>query len=385
MWLRDSTWQVNGYVRYAPRETHLFEMLRGLLQRQWYSVQLDGYANAFNPTNNGQGHQNDLRVPPMTPGLYEGKFEVDSLCCVLHLTNYLYEHTGDTSLFTADWKNAIRVIYDIFRYQQAATVDMGLQDPLYYSFARKTTVPTDTLQHQVGSPAVRTGLIKSPFRPSDDATTLPFFIPANAFAVVELRKTATILAAVLNDTTTSQQFSSLADEIDAAIKQYGIITDPSNSSQQIYAFEVDGCGSAYLIDDANIPSLLALPFFGYVAPTDPIYLNTRRRLLSRLNPYWSDGVAASGIGSPHTGLNMIWPMGIIMQAMTSTDPAEITQCLKDLVVSAAGTGFMHESFYKDNPLIFTRSWFAMANSLFGALILHLIDTNPTLLNTPLPW
>ena len=39
----------------------------------------------------------------------------------------------------------------------------------------------------------------------------------------------------------------------------------------------------------------------------------------------------------------------------------------------AGTGFMHESFHKDNPENFTRAWFAWQNTLFGELILKLID------------
>ncbi|MDP2435808.1 MAG: glycoside hydrolase family 125 protein [archaeon] len=227
-------------------------------------------------------------------------------------------------------------------------------------------------------------MIKSPFRPSDDATRLPFFIPGNAFAVVELRRTAALLSSVLNQTALSKDLGSLADEIDAAIQRYGVVADPDDPSRKIYAFEVDGYGGQYLIDDANVPSLLALPFLGYLDASDPIYQNTRARILGPRNPYWFKGAAGQGIGSPHTGLNNIWPMSIVFQALTSDDPTEIASCLRLLKTSSAGLGFMHESYDKEDPRVFTRSWFAMANSLFGALILRTLQLYPSVLtNLPL--
>jgi uncharacterized protein len=46
----------------------------------------------------------------------------------------------------------------------------------------------------------------------------------------------------------------------------------------------------------------------------------------------------------------------------------------------AGTGFMHESFDKDNPSKFTRPWFAWANTLFGEFILKTFNERPDLLD-----
>jgi uncharacterized protein len=135
------------------------------------------------------------------------------------------------------------------------------------------------------------------------------------------------------------------------------------------------------MDDANVPSLLSLPYLGAVAPTDPTYLNTRKMILSSDNPYYFRGTSAEGVGGPHVGINMIWPLAIIMRALTASDDREIIECLKTLQRTHAGTGFMHESFDKDDPSKFTRSWFAWANTLFGELILHLHASGPELLKS----
>jgi meiotically up-regulated gene 157 (Mug157) protein len=72
-----------------------------------------------------------------------------------------------------------------------------------------------------------------------------------------------------------------------------------------------------------------------------------------------------------------------MRALTSTDEAEILYCLGMLKATHAGTGFMHESFHKDDPARFTRSWFAWANTLFGELIVSLHSERPQLLRSQL--
>jgi uncharacterized protein len=101
--------------------------------------------------------------------------------------------------------------------------------------------------------------------------------------------------------------------------------------------------------------------------------------LSEQNPYFFKGSAAEGVGGPHEGLNMIWPMALIAQAMTTSNEAEIRQCLYWLKTTHAGTGFMHEAFNKDDVAKFTRAWFAWANTLFGELIVRLSEEQPNLL------
>ena len=100
-----------------------------------------------------------------------------------------------------------------------------------------------------------------------------------------------------------------------------------------------------------------------------------RSVLSTDNPYFFKGAAGEGIGGPHVGYDMIWPMSIIMRAMTSTSDEEIKYCISMLRNTDAGTGFMHESFHKDNPKKFSREWFAWVNTLFGELVMKLEKEN----------
>ena len=133
------------------------------------------------------------------------------------------------------------------------------------------------------------------------------------------------------------------------------------------------------MDDANIPSLLSLPYLGAVSSDDPLYQSTRRFVLSMDNPYFFKGRAAEGVGGPHIGLGMVWHLSIIMRALTSKDEDEIINCISMLKQTHAGTGFMHESFDKNDPSLFTRKWFAWANSLFGELILKIHNERPHIL------
>jgi meiotically up-regulated gene 157 (Mug157) protein len=222
-----------------------------------------------------------------------------------------------------------------------------------------------------GNPVKPVGLIASSFRPSDDATTFEFLVPSNFMAVTTLRKMAEILSSVNGENAMAIECLALADEVSAALKQYAIVEHPKYG--KIYAYEVDGFGSHQLMDDANVPSLLAL---GYLDPemyADPIYLNTRRFVWSEDNPYFNRGKAGEGIGGPHAGIENVWPMSILMKAFTAQDDAEITACLTQILRTDAGTGFMHESFQKDDANKFSRPWFAWANTLFGELVVKLVN------------
>ena len=190
-------------------------------------------------------------------------------------------------------------------------------------------------------------------------------------AVSSLRQTAELLDAVNRRTDLAQECRALAAEVQAALERYAIVEHPKYG--RVYAYEVDGFGGAILMDDANVPSLLALPYISDVPASDPVYQNTRRLVWSEDNPYFFRGSAGEGIGGPHVGYDYIWPMSIIMRAMTATDTAEVAACLDQLKKTTGGTGFIHESFHKDNDTKFTRAWFAWANTLFGELILKLHD------------
>lgn len=364
MWLRDSGAQVWPYLQLANKDEQLRMMLEGVVRRQLMCINLDPYANAFNDGPVGSYWESDNT--DMKPELHERKWEIDSLCYVIRLAYEYWKVTGDDSVFDETWLKAVNNILTTFIQQQRKD---GVGP---YRFTRKTDRSTDTLNNNgLGAPVNPVGLIVSCFRPSDDATTLQFLVPSNLFAVTSLRKAAEILSVVNKDEELAAKCTALADEVENAIKKYAVVDHPEFG--KIYAFEVDGFGNALLMDDANVPSLLALPYLGDVDVDDPVYRNTRRFVWSTSNPYFFKGKAAEGIGGPHVGYDMIWPMSIMMKAFTSTDDAEIKQCIETLMTTHNGTGFMHESFHKDNPSNFTREWFAWQNTLFGELILKLVN------------
>lgn len=364
MWLRDSGAQVWPYLQLANKDEQLRLMLEGVVRRQLMCINLDPYANAFNDGPVGSYWESDNT--DMKPELHERKWEIDSLCYVIRLAYEYWKVTGDDSVFDETWLKAVNNILTTFIQQQRKD---GVGP---YRFTRKTDRSTDTLNNNgLGAPVNPVRLIVSCFRPSDDATTLQFLVPSNLFAVTSLRKAVEILFVVNKDEELAAKCTALADEVENAIKKYAVVDHPEFG--KIYAFEVDGFGNALLMDDANVPSLLALPYLGDVDVNDPVYRNTRRFVWSTSNPYFFKGKAAEGIGGPHVGYDMIWPMSIMMKAFTSTDDAEIKQCIETLMTTHNGTGFMHESFHKDDPSNFTREWFAWQNTLFGELILKLVN------------
>ena len=373
MWLRDSGAQVWPYVQFAKEDEEIRKMIRGTILRQFRLICIDPYANAFNMGATGSEWASDLT--DMNPYLHERKYEIDSLCYPLRLAYQYWLVTGDTTIFGELWKEAVGKILWTFREQQRKDG----HGP--YRFQRRTSAQYDTMSHNgYGNPVRPCGLIASAFRPSDDATVLLFLIPSNFMAVANLRKAADVLNKVNHDKALADECTALADEVEAALHQYAIHHHPTYGD--IYAYEVDGFGNQLLMDDANVPSLLAMAYLGDVPPTDTVYQNTRRFVWSDSNPYFFQGKAGEGIGGPHVGYDMVWPMSIMMRAFTSTDDEEIRQCLQMLVDTDAGTGFIHESFNKNDASKYTRPWFAWQNTLFGELILKLLsDGKAELLNS----
>lgn len=373
MWLRDSAAQVWPYLTLMKKDEPLQKLIAGVVNRHTKSILFDPYANAFNDGPTGGEWMSDLT--DMKPELHERKWEIDSLCYPVRLAYHYWKLSGDTSVFSADWEKAASIIIKTFKEQQRKD---GLGP---YKFQRKTERQLDTLcNNGYGAPVKPVGLIVSSFRPSDDATTLNFLIPSNLFAVTSLKQLAEISTQVTKNEAFASQCLALAGEVQKAINNYAV-TEHLNYGK-VYAFEVDGFGNRLFMDDANVPSLLALPYLGCVDKNDAVYQNTRKFVWSEDNPYFFRGKAGEGIGGPHIGFDMIWPMSLIMKAMTSTNDEEIKYCVRTLRETDAGTGFMHESFHKDDPKNFTRSWFAWTNTLFGELILKLIEEGKTgLLNS----
>lgn len=364
MWLRDSGAQVWPYVQLANEDEHLRNMLSGVINRQFKLINIDPYANAFNDGPTGGHWQSDMTE--MKLEVHERKWEIDSHCYPIRLAYHYWKTTGDTSVFGPVWEEAIRNILRTLKEQQRKE-DLGP-----YNFQRKTERQLDTkCCLGWGNPVKPVGLIVSSFRPSDDATTFDFLIPSNFFAVTSLRKAAEILKEVNDDKATAEECLALADEVEQALKKYAVVKHPKYG--KIYAYEVDGFGNCFLMDDANVPSLLAMAYLGDVSVKDKIYQNTRKFVWSEDNPYFFKGEKGEGIGGPHVAYDMAWPMSIMMKAFTSRDDKEIKDCIEMLMTTDAGTGFMHESFNVNDPDDFTRPWFAWQNTLFGELIIKLID------------
>lgn len=372
MWLRDSTAQVWPYLPLMKGDQKLQQLITGVINRQVQCIHLDRYANAFYKDGTKESEWKKTDITEMKPGIHERKWEIDSLCYPIRLAYKYWKLTGDTTPFDTQWKESVALTVKTFKEQQRKNGDGP------YSFQRTTSWATDGVPvNGYGYPVKPVGLICSVFRPSDDATLFSFLIPSNFFAVVSLKQAAEMVNTISGDTVLANECLALSSEVMRALQQYAVVAHPQFG--KVYAFEVNGFGSYNLMDDANIPSLLSLPYLGAIPNSDKTYQNTRRLVLSSYNPFFFKGKAGEGIGGPHAGMQMIWPLSIIMRGLTSNSDVEIKQCVTTLIRTHGGTGFMHESFHKDDPANFTRKWFAWANTIFGEFIMQLNKTKPALL------
>ncbi len=287
MWLRDSTAQVWPYLPLVNDDDQLQKLFQGLINRQSNCINIDPYANAFNKGAEGSHWESDLT--DMKPELHERKWEIDSLCYAIRLAYHYWKKTGDTSCFDSDWVNAMKLVVKTFKEQQRKEN----QGP--YRFARNTSKPTDTLPgNGYGNPIKPVGLIVSSFRPSDDATILPFLIPSNYFAVVSLKQLNEILNHLNIEKELADSALEMAKEVELALENYAS-SNHLNKGETL-AFEVDGFGNQMHMDDANIPSLLSLPYLGALDAKSSLYQNTRMFILSDNNPWFFKGEYGEGIG-----------------------------------------------------------------------------------------
>ncbi len=374
MWLRDSTAQIWPYLPLIKEDKKLADLFKGLINRQTKCVNLDPYANAFFKDVKRKSEWKEDK-PNQLPGVHERKWEIDSLCYTVRLAYGYYKETGDTSVFDKDWDKAIREAVSLLRTEQRKTG----KTPYYFIREHANYTVTASFQGK-GRPVKPVGLIASSFRPSDDGTMYPFLIPSNLFAVESLAQLSEIYKEVIKDKSFAKECSSFSEEVLNAINKYAIADHLDYG--KVYAYEVDGFGNKVYMDDPNIPSLIAMKYLLEEKhyQTD-VYNNTRKYLLSSDNPYYFKGKAGEGQGGPHAGMDTIWPMGIILRAMTSEDDKEIVWCIKQLMETHNNSGFMHETFNKDDASKFSRSWFAWANTLFGELIVKLYNEKPTLLKS----
>lgn len=356
MWLRDSSAQVRHYLPLCKDDPEISKMIFGLIKRQTRCIISDARANAFNRTESGACWSKD-DTEFDNPGAWERKYEIDSLCYPVQLA-YLYMKASEQNgHIDNEFKKACGIIIDTF------TKEQNHENSDYY-FNRTGCPDTDTLSHNgKGAPVRYTGMTWSGFRPSDDACQYGYLIPSNMFASVILG----YMTEMFGPDEISVRAEKLKKQIDDGIREYGIYDHPKYG--KIYAYETDGFGNYTLMDDANVPSLLSIPYLGWCSNRDEIYMNTRKFILSNDNPYYYEGKIARGIGSPHTPQNYIWHISLAMQGLTSDDENEQKYLLDLFCNTTAGTGFMHEGFCVDDAGMFTRKWFAWANSIFSEFLI----------------
>ncbi|WP_193105965.1 glycoside hydrolase family 125 protein [Brachybacterium sp. FME24] len=370
MWLRDSAAQLTPLLRLViagvgaeeDRQV-LVDLLTGLLRRHWQYIVIDPYANAFNRAPNAS-HWDSDDTNLDNPWAWERKFELDSLSYGPDLAWRVWKATGDTSWAGTEFVTAARTILATVRTEQHH------EERSEYYFRRADCPAQDTLAREGrGSLTAPNGLVWAGFRPSDDACTLGYNIPGNHFLALALERLGELLEQVAGEADDAEEARRLSAEIREALQQHGLIDGPGGT--RIWAYEIDGRGNHVFMDDANVPSLLGLPYLECVAADDPTYLATRAAVLSRENPYYFAGLYLEGVGSPHTPTDHVWPIAKNIEALTCTDDAERLRILEQLIDTDGGTGMMHEGVHVDDPTVFTREWFSWSNSMFCELALDL--------------
>lgn len=362
MWLRDSVAQITHYLPLA-NDKEVGEMIEGVIRRLFMYIQIDPYANAFNKESNDKGHVTDL--PKKNAWVWERKYEIDSLCYPIRLLYLYWKKTGKTEIVKEQLESVAKTILGVWKTEQHHTERSD-----YYHIREKA--PHEALTNGgYGNPVGYTGMVWSGFRPSDDSCEYGYLTASEMFAVVVLGYMAEMLEAVCENNSLAKECIVLRGEIDEGIKKYCVIEHSKYG--KIYACETDGLGNYTMIDDANVPSLLSIPYIGYADENDEIYRNTRSFLLSEDNPYYFVGKCAKGIGSRHTPDGYIWHMALVMQGLTSTDNAEKKELIDMIVSTDADTGYLHEGFNADNPYEYTREWFTWPNSLFAEFVEKWID------------
>ncbi|CAG8596155.1 10930_t:CDS:2 [Ambispora leptoticha] len=388
LYIRDSTNQVVSYAPLAKDDPELAKMILGVINMQAEYLAKDIYSNSFFPPPssnlprpNDPWEENDKSYPKPSSAVWQEKFAADNLAAFLKLTYHYWKNTNDSSFMQNEhWVNATQLAINVFSEQMRGTMEEFGNEA--YLFTRPSRNSSETLLlGGRGSIAKRTGLVKSHFRPSDDASFYPFVIPTNAMISIELLHLKEILdntdpETLFHTLDLSSHILNLSHEIRTAIYKYAVVKHATFG--EVFAYEVNGFGSFNLMDDPNVPSLISLPYLGFIKADDPLYKSTRALIMSRWNPYWFEG-EFTGVGSLHTGLGYIWPLGLTMNVMTSDNDTEILENLELLKNVGAHTGYLSQAFWYHDTEKQLRSEFGAANSLFGEAIFRLARDRPHVL------
>ena len=384
MWLRDSSFQIFPYLKFCTKDENLNKMILGLFNRQLNCIKIDPYANAFNKDDSKSSiWKDDLTYKKNSEGkfinamnnfLWERKYELDSIIIPLYTMCLYINYTQNFSILNEKFFECLDIILNLIEKEKRGTDDEDNENGPEYKFQRKIEEPFDSLHLGRGNPSKSNDLIKSSFRNSDDCTLFSYNIPENAFLVATFKKLIEILENFKPNFEKINKLKEISNRIYKSIFLNGVFKDENNNN--FFAFEIDGFGNYYFMDEAGYPNLISLPFFGFLSNEDEIYKTTRKKILSSRNPYYIKGKFGDGLSSSHGNRKYIWTLFTIMRGLTSNDKNEVEECLNLLVNSAVKTGFMHESFDVDDVDNFTREWFCWANSFFGVFVEFVVEKFP---------
>lgn len=365
MWLRDSTAEVSHYIPLAKENEDIRDIIKGVIKRQRMYISLEPYANAYKKEPNDHKEFDDY--PENHPIVWERKYEIDSLCYPVRLAYLYWKATGDNGILGKDFLESTKTTVNLWKTEQHHF------EKSPYRFTRKNCPEQDTIHNNgMGNPVDYTGMTWSGFRPSDDACRYGYLVASNMFAVVALGYLEEMLnSAYPEEKELIADCVSLKSDIEKGISEFAVVEHEKYG--KIYACEVNGKGDYFLFDDANVPSLLSAPYLGFCAYDDETYLNTRRFILSKDNPYYYEGKFGKGVGSPHTPEGYIWHIALSMQGLSSNNADEIRKILHILETTDGDTGYMHEGFDANDPNKFTRSWFSWSCALFAELVEKAVD------------
>ncbi|ENH62180.1 hypothetical protein FOC1_g10015143 [Fusarium oxysporum f. sp. cubense race 1] len=364
-WLRDTGNQFAHLYKLLPHDKNLKALVKAIINTEARYISEYPYCARLTPA---------VLRPVDNQTVFECKYELDSLAGFLKIVRSYYDNTKDSSFINDNFKSAMKQILRVIDEQSESTWTEDWSYVSYYNWTGQAGSLSPPVPNSGnGEPKLANGLVACSHRPSDDLSVFNYITSDNAMMSVELDNVADVLDKVGGQKNLSATLRGHAKIIRQAVWNHTL------TSNGIFAYETNGYGGQYIMDDANVPSLVSLPYLGFLKRDDPTYKKTKSALFSRANPYYAVGKTFSGIGGPHANATNPWPMAHVSAIYGTDDDDEITERLNMILENTSGLGLIHESVNIYNSSVFTRPWFAWANSYFAEMVLDLAERKPGLI------